>query len=132
MKTTTRIALVGDYRPEALAHQAIPKALALAGASLNCECEGSWVATDQIESDPLDRLSIFQGIWCVPATPYRSMSGALNAIRIARELPRPFLGTCGGFQHVVIEYARHVLGMTEADHAESNPAAHLAIISPLA
>ncbi len=60
------------------------------------------------------------------------MNGALNAIRFARNGHRPFLGTCGGFQHVVIEYARHVLGMAKADHAESNPAAHLALITPLA
>lgn len=128
---TTRIALIGDYNPEVIAHQAIPKSIALAATSLNCDCEASWVATDQIESDPFYRLSNFQGIWCVPATPYRNMNGALNAIRFAREAPRPFLGTCGGFQHVVLEYARHVLGMTEADHAEVNPAAHLALISPL-
>lgn len=132
MKTPTRIALIGDYRPEVIAHQAIPQALALAAASLKCDCEASWVATDQIESDPLDRLSVFQGIWCVPGTPYRSMNGALNAIRFAREAPRPFLGTCGGFQHLIIEYARHVLGMTEADHAETSPGAHLALITPLA
>ena len=131
-RSIARIALVGEYSSQVIAHQAIPTALALAAASLNCEWEASWVPTDQIESDPLDRLSAFQGIWCVPATPYRSMDGALNAIRFARELPCPFLGTCGGFQHVVIEYARHVLGMSEADHAESSPGAHLALITPLA
>ena len=132
LRSIVRIALVGEYSSQVIAHQAIPKALALAATVLNCECETTWVATDQIESDPLSQLSIFQGIWCVPATPYRSMNGALNAIRFARNARRPFLGTCGGFQHVVIEYARHVLGMTEADHAESNPAAHLALITPLA
>jgi CTP synthase (UTP-ammonia lyase) len=60
------------------------------------------------------------------------MTGALAAIRVAREWRIPFLGTCGGFQHVVIEYARNVLGHTGADHAESNPAAALALVTPLA
>jgi CTP synthase (UTP-ammonia lyase) len=42
------------------------------------------------------------------------------------------LGTCGGCQHMIIEYARNVLGMIEADHAESNPAAAQLLIIPLA
>jgi CTP synthase (UTP-ammonia lyase) len=42
------------------------------------------------------------------------MDGALFAIRHAREQNRPFLGTCGGFQHGVIEYARNVLGWQDA------------------
>src|SRR5204862_344720 len=79
-----------------------------------------------------ERLSPFDAIWCVPNSPYASMEGALCAIRFARESGRPFLGTCGGFQHTIIEYARNVLGFHEADHAESNPAAALPLISRLA
>jgi len=60
------------------------------------------------------------------------MNGALNAIAYARQSGCPFLGTCGGFQHAVLEYARNVLGHTEADHAESNPAATMPLIAPLA
>jgi len=59
------------------------------------------------------------------------MEGALHAIRYARENRVPFLGTCGGFQHAAIEYARNVLGIGEADHAESNPDASVKIIAPL-
>ena len=59
------------------------------------------------------------------------MDGALRAIRFARETPRPFLGTCGGFQHALIEYARSVLGWADADHAESAPGAGRAVVSPL-
>jgi CTP synthase (UTP-ammonia lyase) len=59
------------------------------------------------------------------------MDGALLAIRFAREHGVPFLGTCGGFQHAVIEYARNVLGLKDAGHAESNPDATLPIMVPL-
>jgi CTP synthase (UTP-ammonia lyase) len=59
------------------------------------------------------------------------MQGALLAIRHAREARIPFLGTCGGFQHAVIEYAQHVLGWSDADHAESSPEAERAVITPL-
>jgi len=68
----------------------------------------------------------------VPASPYRSMDGALRAIRFARETGRPFLGTCGGFQHAVVEYARNVLGWTDAEHAETAPDAARPVITPLA
>jgi CTP synthase (UTP-ammonia lyase) len=77
-------------------------------------------------------FSAFAAIWCVPNSPYASMEGALRAIRFARESGRPFLGTCGGFQHAVIEYARNALGLHDADHAESNPAATLPLMSRLA
>jgi len=60
------------------------------------------------------------------------MEGALAAIRWAREGKRPFLGTCGGFQHALIEFARHAVGVTGADHAETNAAARDLVITPLA
>lgn len=49
----------------------------------------------------------------------------------ARRAGTPLLGTCGGFQHIVIEYARNVLGLTDADHAESNPYASRLVVTPL-
>jgi CTP synthase (UTP-ammonia lyase) len=120
-----RIALIGDYHPDVIAHQAIPRALELAGAP-----DHEWLGTDQIRST--DDLTAFDAFWCVPASPYRNMDGALSAIRFARESGRPFLGTCGGFQHAIIEYARNVLGWSDADHAETAPDAERAVIAPLA
>jgi CTP synthase (UTP-ammonia lyase) len=129
--STVRIALVGDYSLQVQAHVAIPRAIVLAcdeGDTVECV----WIATTELAQNVDSRLSDFQGIWCVPGSPYASMNGALNAIHFARERRIPFLGTCGGFQHALIEYARSVLGQSEADHAESNPSATFAIIQPLA
>ncbi|WP_024301487.1 CTP synthase [Pseudogulbenkiania sp. MAI-1] len=125
-----RIALVGDFDATVPAHQAIPPALQLAAQALGTEVEARWLGTDGIHGP--DDLHGFDGIWCVPASPYRSMDGALLAIRHARENSVPFLGTCGGFQHAVIEYARHVLGWHDAEHAETAPGAERAVIAPLA
>ena len=125
-----QIGMVGDYDESVPAHRAIPHALSLAGQALGQALEAKWVGTDQISS--LAALEKFDGIWCVPASPYRSMDGALLAIRWARENNRPFLGTCGGFQHAVIEYARSVLGWADAEHAETAPAAARPVISLLA
>jgi len=132
MNDAIRIGLIGDYHPDVTAHVAIPQAIALASRELTCSAETEWLPTRSLEHDTKQRLSGYDALWCVPASPYESMEGALRAIRFAREHAVPFLGTCGGSQHALIEYARHVLGLTEADHAESNPEAELPLIAPLA
>jgi hypothetical protein len=60
------------------------------------------------------------------------MDGVLGAIRFARESSLPLLGTCGGFQHIVLEYARNVLGFADAAHAEYDPYASKLFISQAA
>ena len=131
MTDRARVALIGDYDPRVVAHQAIPAALALAGAALGAAVEPAWVRTDSVAEDVAPQLDGFDGVWCVPASPYASMDGALRAIRFARTTGRPFLGTCAGFQHALIEYARNVLHLLDADHAETNPDAALLLITPL-
>lgn len=125
-----RIGLIGDYDAAVLAHQAIPRALELAAKALGVKFSAEWLATEEIDS--AERVSHFDGLWAVPATPYRNMDGALRAIRFARETLRPFLGTCGGFQHALLEYARSVLGWADAEHAETAPQAGRLVIAPLA
>ena len=132
MTAHVRIALIGDYNPEAGAHVAVPKALKLAADAAGCAVEPVWIATLSLDEDAGKLLPAFDAIWCVPNSPYASMEGALRAIRFARESGRPFLGTCGGFQHAIIEYARNVLHLEEADHAESNPVAAMPVITRLA
>lgn len=129
MTTAIRIGLIGDYDAAVLAHQAIPLALALAADAVAEPVEPEWIPTEEIRG--ASRVFGFDGLWCVPASPYRSMEGALRAIRFAREQGRPFLGTCGGFQHAILEYARHVLGWADAEHAETEPNAARPVITPL-
>lgn len=130
MSTRFRIALVGDHNPAVIAHQAIPIALELAAADLGVPVIADWVETAAISNAAKD-LASYQGIWCVPASPYDNMQGALDAIQFAREKQLPFLGTCAGFQHALIEYARNVLGMKDAGHAETNPGDRQPLISRL-
>lgn len=126
----TRLALVGDYSPDVLAHQAIPCALQLAGAKVGGEVSWQWIPTADLRDAARD-LADCAAVWLVPASPYVSMAGALAAIRWARESQRPFLGTCGGFQHALLEFARHVAGLTAADHAESNAHAETLVVTKL-
>jgi CTP synthase (UTP-ammonia lyase) len=126
---SVRIGLIGDYKQAVVAHQAIPISPALAGEALSISVSGEWVPTQEIRD--FSHVAGFDGIWCVPASPYKSMQGALCAIQYARQQFRPFLGTCGGFQHAIIEYALSVLGWADADHAETPPEAARLVIAPL-
>src|SRR5882724_11240382 len=102
MRRNILIGLIGDYDATVPAHQAIPSALQLAADSAAMEVKWQCVPTEEVQS--VSCVSEFDGLWCVPASPYRNMEGALLAIQYARESGRPFLGTCAGFQHAVIEY----------------------------
>jgi CTP synthase (UTP-ammonia lyase) len=125
-----QVGLIGDRNDAVIAHGAIPLALAEAAKACGAAIEPIWLPTEQMGNGAA--LAEFDGLWCVPASPYRSMEGALTAIRVARERQVPFLGTCGGFQHAIVEYARNVLGWTDAEHAETAPQAQRAVIVPLA
>ncbi|MFJ3456766.1 CTP synthase [Scandinavium goeteborgense] len=127
-KKPLRIALVGDFNPEVIAHQAIPLAIDDAAAVQELTADYDWVATADIKG--ADDLAGYDAIWLVPASPYKNAEGALIAIRYARENSIPFLGTCGGFQHAILEYARNVLGWSDAAHAETDTEGRM-VIAPL-
>ena len=129
--STRSIVLVGDYNPEVTAHRAIPEALDLAAEATGLSVTPRWVDTASLSEGAAAALADADAVWCVPASPYASTEGALDAIRIAREEGLPFLGTCGGYQHAVLEFARNVLGRSEADNAEINPDAEMPLIAPL-
>jgi len=130
MSGAIRLGLVGDYDDTVPAHRAIPIALKLSSEWSGLTIDWDWVPTgDIVHPTSLER---YHGLWCVPASPYRSMNGALLAIQFARETGLPFLGTCGGFQHALIEHARNVLGWADAEHAESAPQSQRHVVAPLA
>jgi len=123
--------LIGDYNAKVIAHQAIPQALRIAASANQLNVEFQWLSTVSLGEDVSKKLSSCQGVWCVPASPYKNMDGALAAIQYAREHFIPFLGTCGGYQHAILEFARNVLNLTQADHAEVNPDTDFPLISQL-
>jgi CTP synthase (UTP-ammonia lyase) len=131
MDMDIRIALVGDFDERIRAHQAIPVALRLAGAQLARSVIADWVHTSKIGSDPSRELDGYAGIWCVPGSPYANATGAIAAIRFARTSERPFLGTCGGFQHALLEYAQAEWDIDLPAHAEADPNAADPVIVPL-
>ncbi len=125
MAAAPSIAVVGDYAESNRTHRATSAELAATGV------EFVWVPTTAI-GDPSRSLADFDGLLISPGSPYASMEGALAAIRHARERGVPLVGTCGGFQHVVLEMASNVLGIEHAHHAETNPGAEHLAVTPLA
>ena len=117
---SVRIAVLGEYQADRVTHPATTAATGHAAACLGLQAQVEWVGTDAIEGRG-DVLAGYDGIWMAPGSPYRSLTGALEAITAARTGGIPLLGTCGGFQHIVLEYARSVLGVPGAGHAEYSP-----------
>src|SRR5215467_9743488 len=115
MPTTrpARIALVGDRSAAVRAHARIPRVLDTIARQGGPEVEAVWLPTETIPGSPA--AAGFDGVWAVPGSPYASDEGMLAAIRHAREEKVPFLGTCGGFQYALIEFARSVCGLKDVE-----------------
>ena len=125
---TPRIALVGDRSANVRAHARIPVIIDALLDREGIALDPYWIATPDVgECD----LSGFDAIWLAPGSPYASAAGAFAAVRTAREREIPFLGTCGGFQHALIEYARDVCGLAGVENAEVTPDAAEQLIVPL-
>ncbi|GAA3389628.1 CTP synthase C-terminal region-related (seleno)protein [Streptomyces roseoviridis] len=127
-----RIALVGDRSPHVKSHVRIPRLLDALGERDGLVLDAYWIPSGDAR-DP-GAVRGFDAVWLIPGSPYASEAGALAAVRTAREEGVPFLGTCAGFQHALIEYARGVCGLTRAAHAENDPAADAGdlLVAPLA
>jgi CTP synthase (UTP-ammonia lyase) len=127
--TAARVALVGDRRANVQAHARIPRLFDALLARDGIALDAYWIPSPDAESAD---LTGFDAIWVVPGSPYASAGGAIRAVRTAREHGIPFLGTCGGFQHALLEYARDVCELTTVQHAEYHPDASDLLLVPLA
>ncbi|MFF9622968.1 hypothetical protein [Streptomyces griseosporeus] len=125
-----RIALVGDRSPDVVSHTRVPLLLDALAERDRLVLDAYWIPSEDAAAEGAVRG--FDAVWVLPGSPYRSEEGVLAAIRTAREDGVPFLGTCGGFQHALLEYARHVCGLTRVAHAENDPGAEDFLIEPLA
>lgn len=88
--------------------------------------EVQWIPTDAPATDVQD----FDGLWATPGA-YIHPHNALNVLRWWRESRKPLLGTCSGFQHVVIEYARHVVGLHDATSEDYDATATHRVVTKL-
>ena len=117
-----RIAIVGKYAQLADAYLSVTESLRHAAAACDSELEIKWVQADEsLESegfDPAEALADADGILVPGGFGIRGVEGKIAAIRHAREQQIPFLGLCLGLQCAVIEYARHICGLSQAHSTE--------------
>jgi CTP synthase (UTP-ammonia lyase) len=120
MNSLVRVGVIGDYdgRPS---HVATDKAIRHCASYLGLKQETQWLPTDSLVIGNEQNLSSFDAFWCAPGSPYKNAQGVMNAIQFARENDYPFIGTCGGLQHVVLEFARDVLGLPEVKQTDFDP-----------
>jgi CTP synthase (UTP-ammonia lyase) len=126
------IAVIGDRLPGFEPQDAIAGAVEDASRHLGLRPPAlRWIPTELLDHEGPDLLTGASSVWCAPGSPFRSLDGAVTGIRWARESRVPLLGTCAGFQHAVIEYARTVLGHTNATHEEYDPSGEDLFVSEL-
>jgi CTP synthase (UTP-ammonia lyase) len=94
MHQSLRIGIIGDYDPNSRFHVATGAALQHAAGALSVPVDVAWLPTPSLAGGGEEAiLQPFDALWCAPGSPYRSMEGALQAIRFARKQGRPFIGT---------------------------------------
>jgi CTP synthase (UTP-ammonia lyase) len=130
MTDRVNVAVIGDFDDSYAPHLATNAAINHSAGALGLEVSVAWLDTEPLEAD-LDPVKTADALWCAPGSPYRSLAGALAALRFGRENAVPTLGTCGGCQHIILEYARNVLSFRDAQHAEYDPYGSRLFISSL-
>ena len=133
MPEPVRIGILGDFNPEYRSHHATNESLQHSAHKLGIELEAIWLPTPSLLAPDMPKtLETFDGLWAAPGSPYKSFDGMLKGIQFARVHDWPFLATCGGFQYALIECARNVLGIKDADTAENNSGSKNIVIYPVA
>lgn len=118
-RTSLNIALVGKYVELKDSYKSIVEAFEHAGAWNGMDVNLKWVHSEELYASNVEKqLGDVQGILVAPGFGSRGVDGKLEAVKFARERQIPFFGICLGMQCAVIEFARNVLGLSEAHSTE--------------
>ncbi|MGE5569668.1 MAG: CTP synthase [Rhodospirillales bacterium] len=117
------IALVGKYTEYEDSYKSLKEALLHGGLAHNVRVQIEWIESDKLLAPgAIEHLESFDGVLVPGGFGKRGVEGMIQAIRFAREKKVPYFGICLGMQAMVIEYARNVSGLEQADSTEFNPA----------
>jgi len=126
------IGITGKYVGLRDAYASIDKAVEHCRANLNCDVDLKWIETTDItDANVQEHLNELDGVIVPGGFGARGVEGKIRCVRYCRENMLPYLGICLGFQVAVIEYARNVLGITEANSTEFKPGCAEPLISEL-
>ncbi|HEH5120516.1 TPA: CTP synthase [Campylobacter coli] len=126
-----KIAFVGKYVDLKESYKSLTEAIIHAGAALDTKVELQWVDSEKLENlESAEAFKNVSGILVAGGFGYRGVEGKIKAINYARENKIPFLGICLGMQLALVEFARHVLKIEDANSSEfddkcSNPIVYL-------
>jgi CTP synthase len=116
---TVRIAVVGKYTQLVDSYKSVQEALVHGGIANDVGVDIAWLSSEDFEQGrPADVLANFDGLLIPGGFGVRGVEGMLDAVRFARETGMPFFGICLGLQVAVIEYARNMCAMREANSSE--------------
>lgn len=127
---TYRIAILGDFNPIHSTHHALNDSIRHIQKWFDKKIQCDWISTDIFDCQKVFN-GLYSGLWIVPGSPYRSMESVIDAIYYTRTRGIPTLGTCAGFQHMLIEFARNACGIKNADHEETSISSSNFVISKL-
>jgi CTP synthase len=118
-----KIAFVGKYVTHKESYKSLIEALIHSGAWLDTRVNIEWIDSEDLETKPelMEKLEEVDGILVAGGFGQRGVAGKLKAIQFARESKTPYLGICLGMQTAVIEFARNVLGIKDAESQEFDP-----------
>lgn len=127
---SAKLAIIGDFNPNSELHLATNQAISHSCKLLNASMAYNWIATEKI-TENFDHIVHNYDAFLIAPGMHKSLTGTLQIIEYARLNNIPTLGTCGGFQHMVLEFAKNVLNIKNAEHAELNPNGTNLVISAL-
>lgn len=117
------IGLIGKYVSLPDAYKSIIESFTHAGAVLECKINLKLISSEEINAENVDKkLEELNGILVAPGFGERGLEGKLEAVKFARINHIPFFGVCLGLQIAVIEFARNVMGIEDANSKEMDPA----------
>lgn len=121
-KHQVEIAIVGKYVQLSDAYLSVVEALRHAAIAMSCELRLRWVNSEKLELEGVEtHLNGVDGVVVPGGFGIRGVDGKIAAIKYVRNLEIPFLGLCLGMQCTVIEWARDIMGLTDANSAEFEP-----------
>jgi len=118
---TVKVGMVGKYVDLADAYKSLNEALDHAGLQTLAKVDIHYIDAEDIESEGVARLKNLDAILVPGGFGDRGINGKIEAVRYARENNIPFLGICSGMHMAMIEYARHICGLTGAHSSEMEP-----------
>jgi CTP synthase len=129
-KNTVEIGLVGKYVELQDAYKSIVESFIHAGSTYEIDVNIHWIHSEELtEKNAASKLKGLHGVLVAPGFGERGIEGKIKAIQYVRENNIPFFGICLGMQMAVIEFARNVVGLSDANSTEMNKTTPHPVIS---